>query len=398
MRKNKTEYAADVICENGHSWSPVRRHLLKGHWCNVCATPGIREIICKKIIEHLTGEPFIKKRHEWLRNDRGNMMELDGYCEELKLAFECNGEQHYMFIPAWHGTEANLNQRQADDKRKEELCNDQKITLLTIKYDKPLDELQEYVAELLHSSRPDIKLSETKYNYLRTKTGRILELEELKRIAESRGGKCLSDQYINQRTKLNFMCDKGHRWSAVPSSIKHNGTWCSDSECKGDRIAQARAPDHSIALGLIKKNHGELLAIRRGTPIESRLRGQFKYLVRCRQRHEFLTTAPRLREGHWCRKCSSKRAGRRLKLTLADVRKTANDRGGRLISKHYIRARVNMLWECGAGHRWLACANSVRRGSWCPVCNGKKVYLFSGSVREYLKQEALMAKQEELTY
>jgi hypothetical protein len=44
-------------------------------------------------------------------------------------------------------------------------------------------------------------------------------------IARDRCGKFLSDNYADARTKLLWECDKGHRWKAVPSSIKM-GTWC----------------------------------------------------------------------------------------------------------------------------------------------------------------------------
>lgn len=51
-------------------------------------------------------------------------------------------------------------------------------------------------------------------------------LKEMKEIAESKGGKCLSDQYINSNTKLLFQCKNGHQWKAKSSYIK-NGQWCS---------------------------------------------------------------------------------------------------------------------------------------------------------------------------
>jgi thiol-disulfide isomerase/thioredoxin len=48
---------------------------------------------------------------------------------------------------------------------------------------------------------------------------------ELKKLAESKGGKCLSDVYINSKTKLLWECQKGHTWETVLGSIKQ-GHWC----------------------------------------------------------------------------------------------------------------------------------------------------------------------------
>lgn len=53
-----------------------------------------------------------------------------------------------------------------------------------------------------------------------------LSIEEMKVIAEARGGKCLSDKYINAHTKLKWQCAKGHVWDAIANSVKHRGTWC----------------------------------------------------------------------------------------------------------------------------------------------------------------------------
>jgi hypothetical protein len=64
-----------------------------------------------------------------------------------------------------------------------------------------------------------------------------LTIEEMKDIARSRGGECLSENYTNCHTKLTWMCAKGHIWDAVPNTIKHRGSWC--PFCAKDR----RAPD-----------------------------------------------------------------------------------------------------------------------------------------------------------
>jgi hypothetical protein len=53
----------------------------------------------------------------------------------------------------------------------------------------------------------------------------IEPLKQLKDIAEERGGLCLSAQYVSSKTKLRWRCGDGHEWEAVPSSIKV-GKWC----------------------------------------------------------------------------------------------------------------------------------------------------------------------------
>ncbi len=52
-----------------------------------------------------------------------------------------------------------------------------------------------------------------------------LTIEEMRSIAEERGGKCLSDTYAGAMTKLTWECAEGHQWEAKPNNIK-SGSWC----------------------------------------------------------------------------------------------------------------------------------------------------------------------------
>jgi len=54
---------------------------------------------------------------------------------------------------------------------------------------------------------------------------KTITIKDMQEIAKKRGGKCLSDVYVNSQTHLLWECSKGHQWEAVPYSIK-NGHWC----------------------------------------------------------------------------------------------------------------------------------------------------------------------------
>jgi hypothetical protein len=96
---------------------------------------GRREEECRRIIENITGKPFIKVRPKFLKYPpTGKNLELDGYNEELKMAFEYNGEQHYKFCPFFHKSYEDLYKQRDHDFFKKQKCAEYGIKLITIPY------------------------------------------------------------------------------------------------------------------------------------------------------------------------------------------------------------------------------------------------------------------------
>lgn len=59
----------------------------------------------------------------------------------------------------------------------------------------------------------------------RTDDRRQRGLEAMRTIAVEKGGKLVSDCYVDNNTKLEWECDRGHRWWARPRQIT-SGNWC----------------------------------------------------------------------------------------------------------------------------------------------------------------------------
>ena len=57
-------------------------------------------------------------------------------------------------------------------------------------------------------------------------------IENMQALAAKRGGRCLSEIYINNQTKLLWECSKGHKWEARPDKIQQ-GRWC--PTCSGNK-------------------------------------------------------------------------------------------------------------------------------------------------------------------
>jgi len=53
-----------------------------------------------------------------------------------------------------------------------------------------------------------------------------LTLDNAKEIARQRGGVCLSDKYTNGYSPMQWKCTKDHIWTATFDSIKHQRSWC----------------------------------------------------------------------------------------------------------------------------------------------------------------------------
>lgn len=58
---------------------------------------------CREIFQEIFDKPFPSVRPDFLKNPTtGENLELDGYCEPLKLAFEYDGVQHSSYNPYFH--------------------------------------------------------------------------------------------------------------------------------------------------------------------------------------------------------------------------------------------------------------------------------------------------------
>jgi len=80
------------------------------------------------------------------------------------------------------------------------------------------------------------------------------------------------------------------------------------------------------------------------------------------------TSIHSVRQGKWCPKCAGV-----VKHTLQWCHDLAAKRGGKCLSTVYKNViSKDMLWECKEGHQWMACADKINQGRWCPVCGGTK--------------------------
>lgn len=72
------------------------------------------------------------------------------------------------------------------------------------------------------------------------KTGKyIYTIDDMREIAASHGGKCISDTYHGHAFKLIWECKHGHVWEAIPSFIIQ-GNWCSNTDCKLEMLERPR--------------------------------------------------------------------------------------------------------------------------------------------------------------
>jgi hypothetical protein len=127
----KNAYSKFVVqCRKGHQWTINAHDIKRNHWCPTClGSKGER--IFRKILEYITGYKFNKVKPEWLKNKKGNRLEIDGYNDELKLGFEYQGRQHFKFIPGrFHENREQFLKRQEHDVIKKKVTSSKGIKLL----------------------------------------------------------------------------------------------------------------------------------------------------------------------------------------------------------------------------------------------------------------------------
>lgn len=96
-----------------------------------------------KLEKYLSNELYTRFGHYSIRqNYRPDWMEgleLDFYIDELKIAAEVQGQQHYGFVEYFHKTQDKFEAQKKRDERKKFICRERKINLFEIFTEKDAD-------------------------------------------------------------------------------------------------------------------------------------------------------------------------------------------------------------------------------------------------------------------
>ncbi len=354
-----TSTALRWVCAAGHTWSAVPSSIKAGSWCPKCSE-GLGERICREHFNQLLGKQFPKARPSWLRSSDGYQLELDGFSSELALAFEHQGSQHYKEVAYFHSSERSLETQQARDHEKRELCKLNGVDLIEVPSVLEIlgvSELPSFIAKQLIKLGLDMPedFLQREVNY--SEAYKPDEIQILREVAHQRGGELISTTYIGIFEKLLWRCSEGHEFKAAPSNVKNSGSWCpkcwgqgqtiSDmnkiakergGKCLSNEYVDSKTPlrwrcaeghtwearPNNVKFGTwcpvcakkqrgLKKRKYDLKSLqdaaeRLGGTCESieYLGYKVRHLWKCSCGTEFEQTAERvLRNGYWCKKCRS---------------------------------------------------------------------------------------------
>ncbi len=109
--------------------------------------PSKGERICCETMERIYGVKFTSVYPDWLRNpETGRKLELDCYNDDLKLAVEYNGEQHYNWPKYPNQTYDEFINQVRRDKLKADLCDQHGVYLIVVPYTVKHQDIPAFIA------------------------------------------------------------------------------------------------------------------------------------------------------------------------------------------------------------------------------------------------------------
>jgi hypothetical protein len=189
---------------------------------------------------------------------------------------------------------------------------------------------------------------------------KLLNIRDMQVVAAQRGGECISENYVNSITPLEWKCAQGHRWSARPSNIR-SGSWC--PHC---------SPNATGLLGeeVLLDRCKRLAESRGGRCLSEAYSTARSHLTwECVSGHVWEATPDNIKRGKWCPVCSKRAIQKaKVKYTTEACFDYARARGGRIL-EFADTDRSHWMWECKQGHRWQASPSQVVGAqTWCKRC------------------------------
>ncbi len=283
-------------CSRGHVWEATGDKVKnRGTWCPKCSQNHFKEDIIRVYFKALFNAEFPKKRPDWLLNSAGQRMELDGFNEELSIAFEYNGVQHYEknhFID----TDEKLLKRIEDDKQKQLLCEKKSIALFIIDYQINPEEYKNIIIQIAKQFKIDNLLNidakiDVNDAYLSSDY-----FEKLTEYVKMKNGIIFDKFWFGFAHHYKFKCLKHNLIFYSTGSILTDKSWC--KKCGKEEMVQTKYLNRQRELiDYASKNNSKL--------ISKEYTGQLDtYEFSCQKNHTVrITWKYRNKRKFFCPKC-----------------------------------------------------------------------------------------------
>jgi predicted Zn-ribbon and HTH transcriptional regulator len=340
-------------CKYNHTWEARANDVLN----NESGCPHCRHYKMEEKVRYLL-EKYFKTKFKKTKILNGKL-EFDGYSENLNLAFEYNGEQHYKRINYYQKTNQEFLELQNRDRQKLSYCIANKIDLIIIPYtEKSNKKMVDFLANNLPSH-----LSVDKSKMFKILSNYVLDpslLLNIKQLLDKVGMDLISDGYTNAtETDLRIKCRKcGYEKNTSKNKIERgNGCY----KCSG-RMAYTLEELQDIA----KERVGKLIS-KTYTPGK-------KVTWECAKGHQWDAFPNSVksynRKGTWCQECAHNKTG-----SFEMVQQLAFLRGHKVKAAPYVNRESKFTFTCpvGSDHVWVTTFNSYKksRGSGCRMCAKK---------------------------
>lgn len=214
-----------IRCASGHAFRMTLSKITNCHqWCPKCRST-VEESAARHFLEYFLGFIFdeVHAHPEWLAEETGLPLELDGLSEKMRTAFEYQGEHHFRQI-SWFGH--RLFEVQRRDALKVQAAERRGYRLIVVPTFPEtwtqesacrhvLDALRGYVsaAEFAEMSAREASAP----RFVRPPDGR---LEDLRRVVEAQGATLVEESYLGFHVPHLVRCGCGTLRRASPANIK----------------------------------------------------------------------------------------------------------------------------------------------------------------------------------
>lgn len=241
-------------CAEGHEWEAQGHQVFSGTWCPTCARVQRR-------VEHRAPAEGLARLHAAARA-KGGVCLSDSYVGvSASYRFRCSAGHEWdavggsVLLGKWcrrcHDTPGAPARYRLQDglARLQAVAAERGGECLSTGYGGVEQPVRMRCAKGHVWDAPARKLLYGQWCRLCKIDAMRLSIEDAQAAAAARGGECLSKVYVNSHTKLTWLCDRGHQWQAVLTSVRHQGSWC--PQCRNmsmitNRKSKARAK-HEMA-------------------------------------------------------------------------------------------------------------------------------------------------------